>query len=224
LSREIGIIYARMNDDTIGINNRLPWLTLEHDMNNFKKTTQGNIIIMGKNTFESIGKKPLINRINIVVSKTLFSDILKNVNVVKNDLEEIQYDICIGSYGVCSLKNTRPFLKSDTQIYIVNTAKDAKIISDEFLERNVYYIGGKSIFEFGYKFCNTIYETIVNDIVKVASNNDHIVTYNVRQNNAALFDDVWNIISTTTIEPKYGPSYSIYKYTTDIISQSSKIY
>ena len=54
----------------IGKNNKLPWKCKE-DMLFFKNMTSNNIVIMGRNTFESIGKKPLKNRINIVLSNTL---------------------------------------------------------------------------------------------------------------------------------------------------------
>jgi dihydrofolate reductase/thymidylate synthase len=59
----------------IGYQNKLPWI-IKEDLEYFKyiTTTGGekeNIVIMGKNTFLSLGEKPLKNRINIVVSSTL---------------------------------------------------------------------------------------------------------------------------------------------------------
>lgn len=51
----------------IGINNTLPWHYKE-DLKHFKELTTGNVIIMGRKTFESIGK-PLPNRINVVISR-----------------------------------------------------------------------------------------------------------------------------------------------------------
>lgn len=46
----------------------LAWKNNKEDMKFFKKTTENNTVIMGNNTFDSIGRKPLINRTNIVCS------------------------------------------------------------------------------------------------------------------------------------------------------------
>jgi len=51
----------------IGVNNALPW-HLPEDLAHFKRTTSGYPIIMGRKTFESIGR-PLPNRRNIVVTR-----------------------------------------------------------------------------------------------------------------------------------------------------------
>src|SRR3569832_1224682 len=51
----------------IGVNNTLPW-HLPEDLAHFKRTTSGHPIIMGRKTFESIGR-PLPNRRNIVVTR-----------------------------------------------------------------------------------------------------------------------------------------------------------
>ena len=54
----------------IGANQKLPWSKQWTDMQHFKETTTGAIVIMGRKTFESMGCKPLPNRINIIVSTT----------------------------------------------------------------------------------------------------------------------------------------------------------
>lgn len=64
------IIVAMDRNRAIGFNNDLPWgRSLKDDLANFKKLTTGTSIIMGRNTFESIGRA-LPNRENIVVSHT----------------------------------------------------------------------------------------------------------------------------------------------------------
>jgi len=50
----------------IGCENKLPW-HLRTDLKNFKKITTNHVVLMGRKTFDSIGK-PLPNRINIVMS------------------------------------------------------------------------------------------------------------------------------------------------------------
>ncbi len=51
----------------IGIDNKLPW-HLPEDLAHFKRTTMGHPIIMGRKTFDSIGR-PLPNRRNIVITR-----------------------------------------------------------------------------------------------------------------------------------------------------------
>jgi dihydrofolate reductase len=65
----ISYIVARsVPDHIIGCDNKLPW-HLRTDMKNFKMVTTNSVVIMGRKTFDSIGR-PLPNRINIVVSST----------------------------------------------------------------------------------------------------------------------------------------------------------
>lgn len=61
------LIVATDRNGGIGINNTLPW-RLPEDLAFFKRTTSGHAIIMGRKTFDSIGR-PLPNRRNIVVSR-----------------------------------------------------------------------------------------------------------------------------------------------------------
>lgn len=61
------IIVATDANNGIGIRNTLPW-HLPEDLAHFKRTTSGHPIIMGRKTFESIGR-PLPNRRNIVITR-----------------------------------------------------------------------------------------------------------------------------------------------------------
>ena len=65
----ISHLVALSNNNVIGVNNDLPW-KLKTDLAHFKNYTTNKIIIMGRKTFESIGR-PLPNRSNFVVSKTI---------------------------------------------------------------------------------------------------------------------------------------------------------
>lgn len=62
----ISIIAAVAKNNVIGNNNKLPW-HLPADLKHFKVITLGHTIVMGQNTYESIGK-PLPGRLNIVLS------------------------------------------------------------------------------------------------------------------------------------------------------------
>ena len=64
---ELTIVVAIDAQRGIGINNKLPW-HLPEDLAHFKRLTSGHPIIMGRKTFDSIGR-PLPNRRNIVVTR-----------------------------------------------------------------------------------------------------------------------------------------------------------
>lgn len=63
----INIIVATSKNNQIGVNNKLPWYIPE-DLNYFKTMTDGHVVLMGRKTFESIGK-PLPNRTNVVLTR-----------------------------------------------------------------------------------------------------------------------------------------------------------
>lgn len=64
---KLSIIVATDKKSGIGINNQLPW-HLPEDLAHFKSTTSGHPIIMGRKTYDSIGR-PLPKRRNIVISR-----------------------------------------------------------------------------------------------------------------------------------------------------------
>ncbi len=67
-------VVARSHPDhIIGIENKLPW-HLGTDLKHFKRRTIGHAIIMGRKTYESIGK-PLPNRENIVLSRSPIQEV-----------------------------------------------------------------------------------------------------------------------------------------------------
>ena len=77
-------IAAMSLNRVIGAGNKIPW-HLPEDFKWFKATTTGHVIVMGRKTFESIGK-PLPNRTTIVLSRSAWSH--PGVTTV-NSLEEI---------------------------------------------------------------------------------------------------------------------------------------
>jgi dihydrofolate reductase len=64
--RRVALIAAVASNGVIGAGNRLPW-HLPEDLRRFRTLTSGHAVIMGRKTWDSIGK-PLPNRQNIVVS------------------------------------------------------------------------------------------------------------------------------------------------------------
>ena len=76
----ISHLVALSNNFVIGVNNDLPW-KLKKDLQHFSAYTQNKAIVMGRKTFESIGR-PLPNRKNIVISSSLESQ--ESLEVVPN--------------------------------------------------------------------------------------------------------------------------------------------
>lgn len=81
---KLSIIVAAARNGVIGKNNQLPW-HLPQDLKYFRAMTTGKPVIMGRKTFESIGK-PLPNRTNIVITRN--TDWVHDGVLVANDLSQ----------------------------------------------------------------------------------------------------------------------------------------
>jgi len=66
----IALIAAMSQDRVIAKNGKIPW---HHsaDLKFFRKTTMGSVVIMGRKTWESLPRKPLPGRINLVLSRDM---------------------------------------------------------------------------------------------------------------------------------------------------------
>ena len=87
----IKMIFATDIGYGIGVNNRLPDWNLKGDLKRFKRLTLGkgnNFVIMGRNTWKSMGEKPLVKRHNIVLSKTLKRNHNEQEIAIVDDLNE----------------------------------------------------------------------------------------------------------------------------------------
>lgn len=91
----IYLIWCEDSNKGIGLKNSIPWDIVE-DRIFFKQTTLNHPIVMGRKTFESLNKKPLPNRTNIVLTKNhdyktennevlIFNDINTILNKFKNE-------------------------------------------------------------------------------------------------------------------------------------------
>ncbi|MBO6165295.1 MAG: dihydrofolate reductase [Eubacterium sp.] len=64
----VGLIVARSKNNVIGKNGMIPW-RIKGEQKQFKELTTGNVVVMGRKSYEEIGH-PLPNRKTIVVSRT----------------------------------------------------------------------------------------------------------------------------------------------------------
>ena len=85
----IGIVAIAKNF-AIGKNGKLPW-HYPADLKFFKQTTTGNAIVMGWNTWKSIGK-PLPNRLNIVLTRRGSVEDHSEVRVVRSKAEALELE------------------------------------------------------------------------------------------------------------------------------------
>tara|TARA_Y100000593_G_C4299960_1_gene332803 strand:- start:1645 stop:2157 length:513 start_codon:yes stop_codon:yes gene_type:complete len=85
----ISLIVAMGKNRGIGIDGNLPW-HLPADLKHFKETTMGKPVIMGRKTYESIGK-PLPGRLNIVLSKSGWTPVSNGVIVMESLEDAIEY-------------------------------------------------------------------------------------------------------------------------------------
>lgn len=86
----IGMIAAVCVNGVIGKDNELPF-DYSEDMKHFRKTTANSIVIMGRKTFEGIGK-PLPKRRNIIISRGMTK--VEGIEIVASMKEAI--DLCSG--------------------------------------------------------------------------------------------------------------------------------
>ncbi|MFD0942846.1 dihydrofolate reductase [Savagea faecisuis] len=76
----IALVVAHAHDYVIGKNNAMPW-HLPNDLQHFKRVTLGHPIVMGRKTFESIGRA-LPGRLNIVISRNASYEVPEGVVLV----------------------------------------------------------------------------------------------------------------------------------------------
>lgn len=124
----------------IGIDNQLPW-HLPTDLKHFKETTKGKPIIMGRKTFESVGR-PLPHRYNIVLSRIREED---KINLIwANSLESALYFADI--YAICN-KIDEIFVIGGSQMYNLFEGFVNKIYLTEVFSG---LINGDAKFEFEF--------------------------------------------------------------------------
>src|SRR5581483_2169778 len=85
MSAIVSLVIARATDGVIGQRGQMPW-RIPADMKHFKAVTMGKPCIMGRKTWDSLPKKPLPGRTNIVVTRA--ADFRAEGTVVAASLED----------------------------------------------------------------------------------------------------------------------------------------
>jgi dihydrofolate reductase len=130
----ISIIAAIGKKRELGKNNKLLW-RMPDDMKRFKDLTLDQVVIMGRKTYESLPKKfrPLPNRINIVISR--HPELVSGSKMPKQVRHDINTIICF------SIEQA------------IDKAKE--------FNKEIFIIGGASIYNQGLKYADKLYLTLV---------------------------------------------------------------
>lgn len=89
--REINLIVACNNQGVIGTQkNELPWL-IKRDLAHFRKHTMGDVLVVGRKTFESLGERALGGRRMAVITRRHQNPRVKNVKFFKTVNELLDY-------------------------------------------------------------------------------------------------------------------------------------
>lgn len=92
MTKPVRLVVAQSSTGIIGNGDTIPW-KLKDDMKFFKDLTSGGVVIMGRKTFESLGRKPLPNRWNIVVTRDPYKT---SVEYIEN-AEKVDINISVVS-------------------------------------------------------------------------------------------------------------------------------
>ena len=143
----ISSIVATAKNNVIGRNNGMIW-HLPEDLKHFKKTTLGKPILMGRKSYESLGK-PLPGRPNIVISRAYKNLSKNNPSKIYKDMEED------GANG--QKINEGPFLYST----IEDGVKAAKDMARDMKVNEIFITGGGEIYKQTLEQTDRLYLTLI---------------------------------------------------------------
>lgn len=159
----ISMIVARARNGVIGVDGDLPW-RLSDDLKFFKETTKGHPIIMGRKTWESLPRKPLPGRDNLVLTRN--RDFLAPGARVYSDLN-----------AALESASSLAFAKGVREVFIIG---GASLYAEGLTLANTLYITevdveieGDAFFP---EFDETLYEEIASQKTEANESNDHTFT------------------------------------------------
>ncbi|QQG44308.1 MAG: dihydrofolate reductase [Candidatus Roizmanbacteria bacterium] len=128
----------------LGKDNKLLW-DIPEDLERFRKITKGHAVVMGRKTYESIGR-PLPNRLNIIVTRS----------------GSIPRFSCASPFGRTQATLQNGYLRHGHTI-VCNSLEDAIKVAKERLpdKKEIFIIGGGQIYNEAMKYTDKLYLTIV---------------------------------------------------------------
>src|SRR3989344_4876371 len=151
MKSKISLIAALSENRAIGKENQLIW-KIPEDLKRFRKITFGHPVIMGRKTFDSIGRI-LPNRLNIVISR--------DPSFARRPLAKLKPEEEL--VVVRSLEDATSAARGNV---ILSEAKNldpsvSPLSQDDNVEKEVFIIGGGQIFEQAIKIADKLYLTII---------------------------------------------------------------
>lgn len=162
----ISIIVATSLNNAIGRNNQLLW-HISEDLKYFKRVTTGHTVIMGRKTWESIGR-PLPNRRNIVVSRSIRAPL----NTLGNSLDNASNSLYKGAEVYSSLEEALDAANTGKEnLESINKSSNSSgttTNNNETSNNEVFIIGGGELYKQTLHMANKLYLTIMNQTVEDA--------------------------------------------------------
>ena len=192
---EKSIIVAIADNNAIGRNNELLW-HISEDLKFFKRTTLGCPVIMGRKTFESIGR-PLPKRLNIVVSRSGY-EAPEGVRVVAS-LEEA-FDLA-GVEILRSAQNDKEPAQNDKER--AQNDKHNVMSSEVETSSRVFVIGG-----------GQIYAQAIPQVDSMVITHVHTVIEDADTFFPAIDPSVWTVAERSELQtdPETGYTFEFVKY------------
>jgi len=151
-------IAAMSENRVIGAGNKIPW-HLPEDFKWFKKMTTGQIVVMGRRTFESLGK-PLPNRKNLILTRHPRHLINAHPEIF-GDYKEWRGGRHLQSpyqFHLTKIEGTR-----ENDIFIFNSLDR---LSPEDFPTDIFICGGAQIYKQALPRCSDLYLTLVKRVVE----------------------------------------------------------
>jgi dihydrofolate reductase len=149
-------IAAMSENRVIGNGNKIPW-HIPEDFRWFKKMTTGHVVVMGRKTFESLGK-PLPDRLNVILTR--------HPILVRKQFPEI--------FGASTLGTRARALKKGYQLNLsrMGTGTEVRLmrsvlkLDPEEYATDVFICGGAQIYEQTLPLCSDLFLTRVKRVVE----------------------------------------------------------
>jgi dihydrofolate reductase len=152
-------IAAMSLNRVIGAGNKIPW-HLPEDFKWFKRQTAGNIVVMGRKTFESLGK-PLPNRKNLILTR-------HPRQLIRNHPEIFgQYKEWRGGKSLKRQQYQLRFTRLDgNRNEDIRIFRSLKLLDPEEFSDEIFICGGAQIYEQLLPRCSDLYLTLVKQEVE----------------------------------------------------------
>jgi dihydrofolate reductase len=178
----------------IGKDNKLLF-HIPEDMTYFKKTTMNKIVVMGRKTYESIGSKPLANRLNIVITNQF------------NEMQQAMIKYQPEANQSVIFMSMMEFLNG----YLPTVTRETY--------DNIFVIGGAQIYNYLLPICDTLLLTRVGTVINDADTRIENLSYENHyrsEEDDKYYDDMYILYNSKDDARRYELSLGIFNMWSDI--------